>query len=138
MATITPPTEKKPALTTQPVLTPQQDAMRLIRVRVTNFDPKKKDMTGDWYTFANDVVGTVRKFVPYGEQSDDGYHIPNCIYEMLCEKEFQSVRVTKQADGKDRIESKWVKEFAFEVLPPLTKQELADLATAQAAAGIQD
>lgn len=55
---------------------------RLIRVRIQNLDPKKKDLPGEIITVANEYMGTIKKFVPFGEATDNGYHIPYCIYEL--------------------------------------------------------
>ncbi len=121
-------------LTTRQIL--QRDQMKLVRVRITNLDPKKKDLQGEVITVANEFLGTVRKFVPFGEVTDEGYHIPYCIYNMLSERVFLHICTFKdKRTGQIQIEQKEVREFALEVLPPLTPKELAALATAQQAAG---
>ncbi|QDH84022.1 hypothetical protein KMC60_gp54 [Achromobacter phage vB_AxyP_19-32_Axy11] len=108
---------------------------RLVRVRIQNLDPKKKDLPGEILTVANEYIGTIRKFVPYGEQTDNGYHIPWCIYQMMKERKFLNIRVGKDRAGREKVETSWVREFAIEVLPPLTQDELDDLRKAQIAAG---
>ena len=105
---------------------------RLIRVRIQNLDPKKKDLPGEIITVANEYMGTIRKFVPFGEATDNGYHIPYCIYEFLKNRKFLNIRVSNK--GK-KIEQAWVREFAIEELPPLTQEDLDKLAAAQTAAG---
>lgn len=112
------------------------EQMRLVRVRITCLDPKKKDLPGEILTVANEYLGTVRKFIPFGEVTDDGYHIPYCLYKMLDARKFLNIRTFKdRRTGTIRVESGYVKEFALEVLDPLTPAELAKLATAQKAAG---
>ena len=114
----------------------RQEQMRLVRVRITCLDPKKKDLPGEILTVANEYLGTVRKFIPFGEVTDDGYHIPYCLYKMLDARKFLNIRTFKdRRTGTVRVESGYVKEFALEVLDPLTPAELAKLATAQKAAG---
>lgn len=105
---------------------------RLIRVRIQNLDPKKKDLPGEIITVANEYMGTIRKFVPFGEATDNGYHIPYCIYEFLKNRKFLNIRVSQK--GK-KIEQAWVREFAIEELPSLTQEDLDKLAAAQTAAG---
>ncbi len=112
-----------------------EDQMRLIRCRITCLDPKKKDLPGEIFTFANEHLGTVRKFIPFGEQTDDGYHIPFCLYRMLKRRTFLHIKTGKDRKGRDQVSTRYVSEFAIEVLPPLTQGELAQLATTQAAAG---
>lgn len=108
---------------------------KLVRIRIQNLDPKKKELPGEIITVANDFMGTVRKFVPYGEQTDNGYHVPYCIYQFLKERKFLNIRVTKGKNGRPNIQQGWVREFSIEVLPPLTQEELTNLAQAQIAAG---
>lgn len=108
---------------------------RLIRVRIQNLDPKKKDLPGEILTVANDYMGTVRKYVPYGEATDNGYHIPYCLYKLLKNRKFLHVSVKKGRNGKERVEQQWVREFAIEILPQLTEEELKQLGQAQLAAG---
>lgn len=117
----------------------KQEAEKLVRIRITCMDPKKADLPGEVFTVANEYIGTVRKYVPFGEATDNGYHVPYCIYEFLKAREFLQITskpnpVTKQIDTRHR----YVKEFAIEVLPPLSKEELADLAADQRATGRLD
>lgn len=113
-----------------------QEQMALVRCRITNLDPKKKDLPGEIFTVANRVLGTVRKFIPFGEATDNGYHIPMILYNELASRKFLHIRSFKnKATGQIQVETKWMKEFALEVMPQLTKEELDRLATAQIAAG---
>ena len=113
----------------------QKEKMKLVRLRITNLDPKKKDLPGEIITVANEHLGTVRKFVPFGEVTDNGYHIPQCIYDMLKERTFVSIKTRKDAKGQTIVEHQNAREFSLEVLPPLTADELAKLGAAQQAAG---
>lgn len=113
--------------------------MALVRCRIQCLDPKKKDLRGEIFTIGNEVLGTVRKFVPFGEVTDGGYHIPHCIFRMMQNRRFVNITITKErGTGREVVKTALAKEFAIEVLPPLTPRELARLATAQAAAGSVD
>jgi hypothetical protein len=108
----------------------------LIRLRITNLNPQKKDLPGEIFTVANELIGTFRKFIPYGEASENGYHVPMFIYRQLKDRKFLHIRTVKdKRTGTPRVITSWQREFALEELPPLTEEELKDLATAQAAAG---
>lgn len=111
--------------------------MKLVRIRVTCLDPKKKEWPGEFLTVANEHLGTVTKYVPFGEATDNGYHVPYCIYKMMKNRKFLSIRTFKdrQNHNQIKVEQRWANEFAIEVLDPLTPKELAQLAAAQAAAG---
>ena len=114
-----------------------EENMRMIRLRITNLDPKKKDLPGEIITVANEYLGTVRKFVPFGEVTEQGYHVPYCIYKLLKSRKFLNIRTVKNPQDplKPIIQQSWVNEFALEVLPQLTAEELAKLAAIQSASG---
>lgn len=111
-----------------------REKMKLVRLRITNLDPKKKGIHGEIITVANKYIGTVRKYIPFGEATENGYHVPYCIYEMLKSRKFLHIRVIKARNGKgERVETSYVPEFSLEVLPQLTPKELKELARMQAA-----
>lgn len=110
------------------------EQMKLVRLRITNLNPNKKDLPGEIFTVANNVLGTVRKFVPYGEQTDNGFHVPYWIYTQLKEREFVNIRTRKDSRGREFVETTNAREFSLEILPQLTEVELNRLAAAQAAA----
>lgn len=110
-----------------------RDQMKLVRLRITNMDPKKKDLPGEILTVANEYLGTVRKFVPYGEQTENGFHVPYCLYKMMDARRFLNIRTRKGPNKQIIVEQNWAREFALEVLPDLTEVELKRLAVAQAA-----
>lgn len=113
-----------------------KEQMKLVRCRITNLDPKKKDLPGEIITVANEYLGTVRKLIPYGEATDEGYHIPFCIYTFLKERRFLSITTKKdKRTGTNQVSSRYVPELSIEVLEPLTREELSQLARAQIAAG---
>lgn len=113
----------------------KREKMRLVRVRISNLNPDKADLPGEIFTVVNKYLGTVRKYVPYGEATDNGYHIPVFILDQLKSRKFLQKK-TKQNRGTGNIDvsTRWVSEFAIEELPPLTKKELDKLAASQAAA----
>ena len=113
----------------------QKEKMKLVRLRITNLDPKKKDLPGEILTIGNEYLGTVRKFVPFGEATDNGYHVPYCLYEMLRDRKFLSIKTRKGPKGQTIVEQQMVREFALEILPPLTEAELARLSSAQLSSG---
>lgn len=112
----------------------QEREMALVRLRITNLDPKKKDLKGEILTVANEYIGNIRKMVPYGEATENGFHVPYCLYKMMKRRQFQQIRTFKK-NGQIRVEHSMVREFALEVLPQLTAQEIRQLAASQSAAG---
>ena len=110
----------------------RKEALKLVRIRVTDLDPKKKDLPGEILTVANEYIGTVKRYVPY---NGEPWHVEKVIYDMMKDREFLNIKTTKTRNDGISMEKKWVKEYAIEVLPELTKEELDKLAAAQAASG---
>lgn len=109
-----------------------KDNMRLVRCRIVNLNPQKRDLHGEIYTVANDILGKVSKYVPWDE-AGESYHLPYCIYKNLIKRKFLQIKTRKTREGRDIIEQQWVPEFNIEILPPLTKDELSELAAQQRA-----
>jgi hypothetical protein len=106
--------------------------MKLVRCRITNMNPTKADLEGEVVTVANRFLGTVRKFVPFGEKTDNGYHLPQVLFDSLRSRKFQQVK-TKKVKGQIVHTTRMVAEFALEVLDPLTPEELKQLGDRQEA-----
>jgi hypothetical protein len=110
--------------------------MKLVRVRIQCLDPKKANLPGELLCVANEYLGNIKKFIPYGEATDGGYHIPMILFKTLEARRFLNIRTIKdKRTGATTPVTSWNKEFAIEVLPQLTEKELSQLATAQIAAG---
>ena len=110
----------------------RREANALIRIRVSCMNPNKKEWDGEIITTGNTNTGTIKKFVPFN--SDEGYHVPHMIYEQLLQRQCQVFVTVKDNRGNKVRKGKLIKEFAIEVLPPLTEKELKELAQRQAMA----
>lgn len=111
-----------------------KEEMALVRVRISCLNPAKREIKGEIVTVANRFVGTVRKFVPFGEATDEGYHLPRILLNELKSRKFNSVTTRKGPNGQMLPVQRLVPEFAIEELEPLTQEQLNKLAAAQAAA----
>lgn len=110
----------------------RREATALVRIRITCMNPAKKDWEGEVITAGNSLVGTFKKYVPFN--ADAGWHVPTVIYQLLKDRQCQVFVTVKSARGVDVRKGKLIKEFAIEVLDPLTQEELAELAQRQALA----
>jgi hypothetical protein len=106
--------------------------MRMVRCRISNMNPAKSDIEGEIITVANRFLGTVRKYIPFGEKTDNGYHIPQVLFDVLKSKKFQQVK-TKKVKGQIVHSTRMVSEFSIDVLDPLTVEEIAQLKDQQEA-----
>lgn len=108
-----------------------REATALVRIRVTCMNPAKREWQGEIITAGNSLVGTHRKYVPF---NGEPWHVPRIIYNQLVERQCQVFHTVPDGRGGKMRKGKLIKEFAIEVLPNLTKEELRDLAQRQAMA----
>jgi hypothetical protein len=111
----------------------QKKAMALVRCQIYNQNPSKRDLQGEIVTVASGMLGTVRKFIPFGEATENGYHIPQVLFDELKERRYQDIRTVKK-NGQIDVKTRIVPEYTLNVLPPLTAVELKELAEVQGAA----
>lgn len=107
----------------------RQEALKLVRVRITCMNPDKKAWQGEIFDIGNSVLGSVKKYVPFN--ADAGYHVPNIIFEHMKDRKYQKHSEIKLPNGRKMTKSTMVPEFAIERLDPLTKEELRELADRQ-------
>ena len=110
----------------------KREALKLVRVRITCMNPAKKEWEGEIITVANNAVGTVKRYVPFN--IEDGWHVEHILLEQLRERQCQIFVTEKDSRGNKVRKGKLIREFAIEVLDPLTEEELAELAQRQAMA----
>jgi hypothetical protein len=111
----------------------KDDAHRLVRVRLVCMNPAKAEWPGEIVSVGNAVVGSVSKYIPFN--ADEGWHIPNIILQHLKERQCQVFHTVQDSRGNKTRKGKLIREFSIEELPPLTQEELHDLAQRQAMAG---
>lgn len=108
--------------------------LKLIRCRIYNNNPAKRDLQGELICVGNKYLGIQRKFVPFGEMTENGYHIPYIIFNELKSRKYQQISTKRGRDGQVEVARKMAPEYTLEVMPQLTKAELKELAVSQAAA----
>lgn len=124
------PKAAKPETETEARIRLKKQATELIRIRLTCMNPNKREWEADTFTAGNSVIGSVTKVVPFNVP----WHVPRIIYNQIVEKKFQAFFTVKDAKGRSNRKSKLIAEYAIEVLPEMTEQELKELAQRQAMA----
>jgi hypothetical protein len=113
------------------------EANELMRIRVSCMNPAKKEWDGEIFTAGNSLVGSFSKFIPFVD-AEDGWHVPRIIYNQIVQRQCQVFVTTRDVRGNSTRKGKLIKEFAVEVLPALTSQELTELARRQSMAKATD
>ena len=111
------------------------EANKLIRVIVRSNNPLKRDHAGDIFTVGNKLLNggkSVKKYIPYN--NEDGWHIPNILYEHLMAAECQIFKKVTR-NNQEFMEPTNIKAFNVEVLPPLTEDEIEKLRVKQKSTG---
>ena len=111
----------------------KSEALKLVRVRISCMNPQVAKLGSVIITTGNEYTGTVRKVVFFGEKTENGYHIPQIILNVLQRRKFQQVVEERNHKGHLVPRARWMKEFNIEILPPLTQKELNALKDRQLA-----
>ncbi|MEG0486321.1 MAG: hypothetical protein RR575_00150 [Acinetobacter sp.] len=106
-----------------------QEAMKLVRVQITPLDTNKAtNYDCDFFTAGNSVVGNVTRNIPFGRP----WHVEQILVNAIKEKTYQQFTTKKNAQGADVVTKRNVPAYSVVELPPLSAQELKDLADLQA------
>lgn len=116
----------------------KSEALKLVRVRISCMNPQLAKMGSVIITTGNEYTGTVRKVVFFGEKTENGYHIPQIILNVLQRRKFQQIVEERGHQGHMVPRARWMKEFNIEILPPLTQKELNALKDRQLATNAID
>ena len=109
----------------------RREATALVRVRVSSMNPQKKNVKGELLCVSNRNIGTIQRYIPFNRD----WHIEKVLYDALLAKEFMVFDREKTGRaGIEVVTPRCIPEFNIQVLPPLTKGELKDLAQRQAMA----
>lgn len=109
-------------------------ALRLVRVRLRNLDPNDSSVTGAIISVQNKYTGKVSKLIPFGDETENGYHIPWMLYEHLKNWKFPLRKEVKSGRfGVKAYKTVMTNKFSVEILPPLTMQEIRELGVLQRA-----
>ena len=108
----------------------RKDQEKLERVIVTCMNPAKREHPGAYFMVSNSFISTMKKMVPFN--NENGWHVPHMIVNMIKECRFQMTKTVKDSNGVERQESFTVPEYNVVHLPPLTPEELKELAREQA------
>jgi len=116
--------------------TPNRDekivkALTHIRCTIMSRDPSKQTFKAEIISFSNDLIGDIKYRVDFNTET----HIPYCIYRVLKDKKVNifdpdmvsgSPLTGQVSGGYNTIEA-----YNINVLPPLTKKQLEELAKKQ-------
>lgn len=98
-----------------------KEAVSLIRIQVTCFDPTMKKKAGTYIMASNSLIGTVRKFIQFGKP----WMMPKILVNVMRESEYQGWVEGKTQFGITQMVSSMEKRYSITELPPITEEELA-------------
>jgi hypothetical protein len=111
----------------------EDDAMKLVRVIVRPNDPLKLESRGEIFSFGNSVINggkVVKKYVPFN--NEEGWHIPNIIYQNILAAECQIFKKTTR-NGQEIMVPTKIKAYNVDKMTPLTQEEVDKIAIRQKA-----
>jgi hypothetical protein len=104
-----------------------RNAGALVRVQVTCMDPGKKNWDGEFISVGSAKMGTFKKFVPYNGLP---YHLPRAILDEMKTRKC-TVFINEKRGGETFKKGKLIDKYSIQELPPLTSEELEELARQQ-------
>lgn len=106
-----------------------RDAMKLIRAMITCNNKNKTNYKGEIFCARNAVLPEVKKFISFGVPT----HIPQILFNVIKEKQYQMYRTERTREGVEFKKSYLVPEYNIQLLPPLTPEEFNAIKTRQLA-----
>ena len=107
----------------------RKEASRLVRVSITCMNPDKAEHPGEIFTVSNNIVGTIRKFIPFN--SDQPFHVPQMILNIMRERKCQIFVSKRLSNGTMSKKGKLIREFAIHEEDAMTTAEIETLKTKQ-------
>jgi len=114
----------------------RKNASLLVRCNITCMNPDKSEWAGEIFSVGSAKLGTFKKYIPFNV--DNGYHIPYIMYLAIKERKYTTYSTVNGLNGRKVRKGRLVNEFAIEVLPPMTPEEMSELVQQQALAGSVD
>lgn len=109
-------------------------ALKLVRISLANIDPADAQLPGAVISVTSKYTGKVSKYVPFGDENEAGWHVPQIILDYLQTQKFVLRKEIRGGQfGIKRYKTSYAKKYSIDILPPLTKDELASLAAKQQA-----
>jgi len=108
-----------------------EDATKLIRCMLTCNNKNKTSYFGEVFAVRNAAISEIKKFIPFGVST----HIPQIMFNMIKEKQYQVFRKEKLPTGITVTRSHLVPEYNIQILDPISKEELEAIKKKQLAEG---
>jgi len=108
----------------------RKNAGRLIRCNIQNMNPTKREWRGEIISVGSAKLGTFKKFIPFN--TGVPYHVPKIIFDVMKEKKCSFFYTVNDEQGNPIRKSRLGDEYALEILPDLSPEELSNLAKTQA------
>lgn len=120
----------------KPEMTLEEKCLHLKRIIVTPNDPEMSGHAGLVFTVLVSSVNNgkaIKKYVPFN--NEEGWHVPNIIYNQIANAEMQKFKSVKTTNGDTILQPYQSKKYNVQVLPDLTQKEVDKLAASQTARG---
>lgn len=109
----------------------RREATKLVRIHISCMDPSKVKHKGELICVSNRNIGSIQRFIPFNRD----WHCEQVLLDALLDKEYMVFDEEKTPRAGITVKTpRNVKAFNVRILPPLTEQELKDLAQRQAMA----
>lgn len=104
------------------------EGTKLVRITLLANDPSKREHQGELFTVGNAVIGSIRKYIPFGVP----WLVPQILVNVLEERQFQHFITKRNAHGGTYRAAQISKAYNIVRHELPDEQELTELAKAQA------
>lgn len=128
--------ENKPKIVPEYILRQEliKKASKLTRVIVNTLDPNENSLRGQFFTFVNGKIGTIKRFVPFGEYcGEKGTHVEESILNIIRSKKYMKIVKYKDSKGIERYKKVASPKYAVQETGKITQKELDEIKARQAA-----
>lgn len=115
------------------------EAHRLVRCVITCHNPNKLHMREELFIVSGEYFGTIKRIVPLGSRTQNGWHIENAIYKHIKDKQFPMIETGRDPNtGRQYQKAYMTNEYSIFVKEELTQKELDDIKARQIATGYSE
>lgn len=108
----------------------KKEKMKLVRVRITPMAPFERQLPNTQVAVSNRLLGDVQRVIPF----ERDWHVEECLLAQLRERRYRKrVEETSPATGRKIYRNEFPPAYGIVELPPLSKEELTELAADQRA-----
>lgn len=110
----------------------RDEQRKLVRISIKNLDPNDSGIQGVYRVVSNKYLGTFKRYIPYSSPKCPAWHVEWFIVKSLLRDKYFTHKGDKHGTfSPSDTSSKEYEKYSIEILDPLSKEQLNELAQIQ-------